>query len=37
METILDTGITLILLLQSLGEGFISLMKGFTFMGNEEF
>ena len=37
METIFDSGITLTLLLQSLGDGFISLMKGFTFLGNEEF
>jgi membrane-associated phospholipid phosphatase len=37
METIFDTGITLVLLLQAWGEGFIALMKGFTFLGNEEF
>ena len=37
MDTILETGITLILILQTFGEGFITLMKGFTFLGNEEF
>jgi len=37
METIFESGITLVLLLQSLGEGFITVMKGFTFLGNEEF
>jgi len=37
METIFDTGITLILWLQSLGNGLIVIMKGFTFLGNEQF
>ncbi len=37
MDTIFDSGVTLILLLQTLGTNFISLMKGFTFLGNEEF
>lgn len=34
---ILNLGIDIILFLQSLGEGFISIMKVFTFLGNEEF
>ncbi len=37
MDTIFDSGVTLILLLQTLGTGFVNLMKGFTFLGNEEF
>ena len=37
METIFDTGITLIFWLQSLGNGLIIVMKGFTFLGNEQF
>jgi membrane-associated phospholipid phosphatase len=37
METIFESGVTLVLLLQTLGDGFITVMKGFTFLGNEEF
>jgi len=37
MDTIFETGLSLILILQSFGEGFITVMKGFTFLGNEEF
>ncbi|HBY07843.1 MAG TPA: phosphoesterase PA-phosphatase [Chloroflexi bacterium] len=37
MDTIFDSGISLILWLQTFGEGFVTLMKGFTFLGNEEF
>lgn len=35
--TLLDTGIQLILWLQSLGDGWVGLMNGFTFTGNIEF
>ena len=37
METLLEGSIPLILYLQGLGEGFTSVMKIFTFMGNENF
>jgi membrane-associated phospholipid phosphatase len=37
MDTILEHGVTLITLLQAMGDGFIALMKFFTFLGNEEF
>jgi len=37
MDIILETGITLILILQNFGDGFITLMKGFTFLGDEQF
>jgi membrane-associated phospholipid phosphatase len=37
MDIILESGITLILILQNFGEGFITLMKGFTFLGEEQF
>ena len=37
MTTIFNNGVEVIVFLQSLGAGFISLMKGFTFLGNEEF
>ncbi len=37
MNTILNSGTALILLLQSFGSGFTALMKGLTFLGNEEF
>ena len=37
MDAILESCIPLILYLQSFGEGFASVMKIFTFMGNEQF
>jgi membrane-associated phospholipid phosphatase len=37
LDTILESSIPLILWLQSLGEGFASFMKVFTFMGYENF
>lgn len=37
METLLEGSIPFILYLQGLGEGFASVMKIFTFMGNENF
>jgi membrane-associated phospholipid phosphatase len=37
MEAIFESGITLILILQNFGGSFITIMKGFTFLGDEEF
>lgn len=37
MEAILNWGVTLILAFQGLGESLVGVMKGFTFLGNEEF
>ena len=36
-DLILESSIPIILYLQSLGEGFVGVMKLFTFLGNEEF